>query len=69
MNSRKFREILMKIHQNQNENDQFQQKIAKSQHFAEKMKKSKNFEYGAVRRNVNLVDIEKPCKMSISLLS
>ena len=32
-------------------------------------KKSANFEYGAVRRNVNLVDLEKCCKMSIWLLS
>ena len=62
MNSRKIREIPIKIHQNQNENDQFQKKIPK---FCEKMKnhkKSKNFEYGAVRRNVNLVDLEKSFK-------
>ena len=36
MNSRKFREIPINFHQNQNENDQFQQKFTK---FCEILKK------------------------------
>ena len=68
MNSRNFREIPMKIDQNQNENDKFQQN-RKSRNFAKKMKKYKTFEYGAVRRNVYLVDLEKCCKITIWLLS
>ena len=72
MNSTKFREIPIKKHQNQHENDQLifiSTKIGKIPKFCEKNKKSKTLEYGAVRRNVNLVDLEKPCKMSIWLLS
>ena len=44
MNSRKFHEIPMKIHQNQNENDQFQQNLAKSQKYAKKIFKKLNME-------------------------
>ena len=73
MNSNKIREIPINFHQNENENDKIQEnliKLAKSRHFANFLtKKSANFEYGAVRRHVNLVDLEKPCKMSIWLLS
>ena len=73
MNSDKIREIPINSHQNQNKND----KIRKIQTFCENLsknvrknpKKSVIFEYGAVRRNVNLGDLEKHCKMSIWLLS
>ena len=53
MTSRKFREIPRKFHQNQNENDQFQSKLAKSENpeiLRKKIYITRNFDYGAVRR-------------------
>ena len=69
MNSRKFREIPRKFHQNQNENDKFQQKIAK---FGEILKKRCKGIEKSQKSEIhfdNLVDLEKCEKMSIWLLS
>ena len=69
MNSDKIREIPINSHQNQNKNDKIRKIPTFCETFSKNQKESANFEYGAVRRNVNLVDLEKPCKMSIWLLS
>ena len=71
MISNKIREIPRNVHQNENEHDKIQENWQNPDilRFFFKRKKSANFEYGAVRRHVNLVDLEKPCKMSIWLLS
>ena len=74
----KFREILTKFHQNRAENRRISAKFLQNLKETLKnypkitkklMKFRQNFESGAVRRNVNLEDLEKRCKMSIWLLS
>ena len=70
MNSNKIREIPINFHQNENENDKIQENWQNPDILRFfKPKKSSNSENGAVRRNVNLVDLEKCCKMTIWLLS
>ena len=47
--------------------------LQKSENFSEMLQnlsaKSANFEIGAAQKNANLVDFEKPCKMSLWSLS
>ena len=49
----KFREIPMNFHKNQNENDQFQLKSAKSRHFAKKKYNRKKF------KNLQILNMER----------
>ena len=69
MNSKKFREIPRKNHQNQNENDQFQQKFAKICEILKKRCKGIEKSQKSEIHFDNLIDIEKCEKMSIWLLS
>ena len=69
MNSKKFREIPKKNHQNQTENDQFQQKFAKICEILKKLCKGIEKSQKSEIHFDNLVDPEKCCKISIWLLS
>ena len=59
MNSRKFREIPRKFHQNQNENDKFQQKIANFCEILKKRCKGIEKSQKAEIHFDNLVNLEK----------
>ena len=43
------------------------QNLGKSPKFCEEIEKYENFEFAAVQKRDNLVDLEKRCKMSIWL--
>ena len=64
----KFRQFFIKIDARNDENLQNLCDLKKT--IEKKLdKKSEIFEFSAVQRNANLVDLEKCCKMSIWLLS